>query len=343
MRKVSNIKHILIVRLSAMGDVAMLPHALRAFQEVYGSVRITVVTKELFKPFFKDLNVDFFTPLPEELDGGVRGVLHMVRRASKLKVDAVIDVHDVVRTKIFRVGLWLQGVKCSHIKKDRDEKKRYIKSHSITSLPPLKHAVVRYCDAIRALGFQFEDPIPAIKPQRPNPMGEKSGVWVGVAPFSAHEGKIYPLDKMAKTIEQLALKYDRVFIHSGGGVELEFAQKMESQYSNITALFGRIKLAEEIDLISHLDCVVTMDSLVMHLASLMATPAVSVWGATHPSLGFLGYGGDISGVVQQNDLECRPCSTYGNLECEFGDYRCMNKIDSQRVIDRVDSVILRSK
>ena len=95
MRKVSNIKHILIVRLSAMGDVAMLPHALRAFQEVYGSVKVTVVTKELFKPFFKDLNVDFFIPQSEELDGGVRGILRMVNRASLLRVDAIVDVHDV--------------------------------------------------------------------------------------------------------------------------------------------------------------------------------------------------------------------------------------------------------
>ena len=343
MRKVSNIKHILIVRLSAMGDVAMLPHALRAFQEVYGSVKVTVVTKELFKPFFKDLNVDFFIPQSEELDGGVRGILRMVNRASLLRVDAIVDVHDVVRTKIFRAALWLQGVRCSHIKKDRDEKKKYIKNHSINSLPPLKHAVVRYCDAIRALGFEFDNPTPAIKPQRPNPMGEKSGVWIGVAPFSAHEGKIYPLEKMERNIEQLSLKYDRVFIHSGGGDELEFAQKMESRHQNVTALFGRIKLAEEIDLISHLDCVVTMDSLVMHLASLMATPAVSVWGATHPSLGFLGYGFDMSGVVGLDDLECRPCSIYGNLECQFGDYRCMNNIDSQRVVDMVESVLQKSR
>ena len=63
---------------------------------------------------------------------------------------------------------------------------------------------------------------------------------------------------------------------------------MEALYPNVTALYGKIKLGDEMNLISNLDCVVSMDSLVMHLASLMATPTVSVWGATHPGLGFAG-------------------------------------------------------
>jgi len=112
---------------------------------------------------------------------------------------------------------------------------------------------------------------------------------------------------------------------------------MEREHPNVTALWGRVRFAGELDLIANLDCVVSMDSLAMHMASLVATPVVSVWGATHPALGFLGYGCPPEGVVQL-DLPCRPCSVYGQRRCKFGDYRCM-RIPPQAVLDRVEECL----
>lgn len=87
-----------------------------------------------------------------------------------------------------------------------------------------------------------------------------------------------------EAVKLLSEKYDRVFIHSGGGAEAEFAREMERTYANVTALNGILKdLGSEMDLISNLDCVVSMDSLVMHLASLVATPVVSVWAPRTPN------------------------------------------------------------
>ena len=94
----------------------------------------------------------------------------------------------------------------------------------------------------------------------------------------------------------------------------------------------------EIDLIANLDCVVSMDSLVMHLASLVATPVVSVWGATHPGLGFFGYGCDPRGIVQA-DMECRPCSVFGNKPCRYGDYRCLHAVTPAMIVERVEEIV----
>ncbi len=120
-----------------------------------------------------------------------------------------------------------------------------------------------------------------------------------LAPFSAQQGKTYPEPLARETVRLLAGRYDRVFIHSGGGAEAEFAQEMERLHPNVTALFGRVKIDGELDLIANLDCVVAMDSLVMHMASLVATPVVSVWGATHPGLGS-------SAMVATRAASCRP-------------------------------------
>ena len=330
-------KHILVVRLSAMGDVAMLPHAVRALKAAYPDVKVTIATRKLFEPFFEGLDVSFLSVEKSEYDGW-KNIRALSRKMRDLGIDAFADTHGVWRTMFVRMWLWLHGLRTARIRKGRVEKwfrVGYCNSNAV----PLKHTVVRYCDVFRRLGFEFPDPEPVKKIARPNPMGEKSGTWVGFAPFSAHQGKTYPKGLREEVVKLLSAKYDRVFIHSGGGKEAEFAHAMEVEYPNVTAVYGAIKgLGEEMNLISNMDCVVSMDSLVMHLASLVATPVVSIWGATHPELGFLGYGCNPDGVLQE-EIKCRPCSTYGNKKCKYGDYRCIYAITPQMIADKVGQML----
>ena len=333
-------QHLLVMRNSAMGDVAMLPHALRALQEAYPQLKITVATPALFRPFFSGLDVDFLDVDLKQKHHSLFGMRHLAHEARQRGVDAVADCHDVLRSKAFRLWMMLYGTPSAHIDKGHEDKKRFIRAHG-KDQKPLKHTVIRYCDVFRKLGFVFQDPQPSKKSKRPNPMGEKQGRWIGFAPFSAQTGKTYPDDLSRELVGLLAQRYARVFIHGGGGREEAFAKEMEQKYPNVTALWGKVRFQGELDLISHLDAVVSMDSLVMHMASLVATPVVSVWGATHPSLGFLGYGVDPRGVLQ-GDLACRPCSVYGGKECPLGDHRCMRQVKPQQIVDCIE-MLLKTK
>ena len=330
-------RHLLVIRTSAMGDVAMLPHALRALKGRYPDLKITVATQPQFKAFFKGLDVDF-------LDVDVRGVHHPMRKmwilASEMRrrgVDAVADVHGVLRSRIFTCAMHLHGISIARIDKGRKEKEQFIETGG-RGMAPLRHTVLRYCDVFRSLGFEFDDPAPAVRTPHPNPFGEKHGVWLGFAPFSAQPGKTYPEDLSRELVSLLVKECERLFIHSGGGAEAAFAAEMERLYPNVTALFGKVRFDGEIDLIANLDCVVSMDSLVMHLASLVATPVVSVWGATHPSLGFHGYGLSTEGILQP-DMPSRPCSVFGNRPCRYGDFRCMRGISPEAVAAKVRQLL----
>ncbi len=334
-------KHILVLRTSAMGDVAMLPHALHSLRVSYPELRITVATQPLFRPFFDGLDVEFLDVNTKAEHHSLIGMWRLARTARQMGVDCVADVHSVLRSRAFRFAMWLSGVRVAHIRKGRCEKRRYI-SRSGRGLQPLRHSVVRYCDTIRRLGFSMDDPQPPAKRVIANPFGEKRGVWVGVAPFASKKGKTLPLDLAEAVIKHLSLRYERVFVHSGGGDELRFAERMESIAPNITRLFGRVNFRDEIALISNLDCVVSMDSLVQHLASLVATPTVSIWGATAPELGFFGYGADLKGVVGL-DMECRPCSVFGAKECKFGDYRCLRTLSVDQILERVEHFVVPSE
>ena len=89
---------------------------------------------------------------------------------------------------------------------------------------------------------------------------------------------------------------------------------------------------------SHLDVMISMDSSNMHLASLTDTPVVSIWGATHPFAGFLGWRQTTDNAIQIS-LDCRPCSIFGNKPCLRGDYACMQNIAPETIVEKVKSII----
>jgi ADP-heptose:LPS heptosyltransferase len=89
---------------------------------------------------------------------------------------------------------------------------------------------------------------------------------------------------------------------------------------------------------SHLDLMLSMDSANMHLASLTGVPVISIWGATHPYAGFMGYGQNPDNAIQTS-LPCRPCSIYGNKPCMSKDYACLNDIRPETVLEKIQLTI----
>ena len=110
-------------------------------------------------------------------------------------------------------------------------------------------------------------------------------------------------------------------------------RRWSATYPNVRFTPGR-SLSEEIQAMAKLRVMLTMDSANMHLASLAGTRVVSIWGATHPFAGFLGYGQSESDCIQAN-LPCRPCSVFGNRKCQFGNYPCMQAITPQEILQKL--------
>jgi ADP-heptose:LPS heptosyltransferase len=131
------------------------------------------------------------------------------------------------------------------------------------------------------------------------------------------------------------LQQSRLFLFGGGKEEKMLLDEWAGKYAkctNASSLLGGLQ--QELVLMSQLDCMVSMDSANMHLASLVAVPVVSVWGATHPYAGFMGWQQKEENAVQV-DLPCRPCSIYGERECRFHDYRCLTRIKPEAIVKRV--------
>lgn len=347
---------ILVIRSSAMGDVAMTAPVLAEVAWRYPQTEIVLLTKAFYAPFFE--GIDRLTIHNINIDRGQvhRGFLGLLRlygelRRTHRKVEAVIDLQDKIYSKLLRKFYAVRGIRTTHIDKGRAGKR------ALTARPEsgkkvmrqLRTSVERYADAFRAAGFELP-PIgtdrAAYRQRRPLPTGleivrSEGERWIGLAPFAQHRGKVYPLDRMREVARLLLEQSDRsvrLFVFGGGREERrlaeELAREVDPAGERCLSVVGRFSLREELDLIANLDLMVSMDSSAMHMASLVGVPVVSVWGATHPYAGFLGLGQAEADAVGL-DLACRPCSVYGHKACWRGDYACLNDLPPQRICDRV--------
>lgn len=326
-------KHILVIRTSALGDVAMTVPVLKQLLQQYPSLQLTVLTSPAFAPLFEPLERTTIHAL--EKRGKHKGLLGIYRLFRELKAqhkfDAVADLHNVLRSILLRSLFKLAGVRTAKIDKGRKEKKDLTSKHN-KKLVQLKTSFQRYTDVFTAIDLPFVlDTQQSVFPQRT--LSDKAATLfqpgkkkIGIAPFAKHEEKMYPIEKTLVMMGSLLSDpNNQVFLLGGGRDEIMMLTEWGKQFPGVVSLAGKFSFKEELAIISHLDILISMDSANMHLASLFGVPVVSVWGATHPYAGFYGWGQKKENAVQI-DLYCRPCSVFGNKPCYRGDHACMKQL-----------------
>ena len=331
---------IIVLRFSAMGDVAMVASVLKEFSQQNPSVEIILVSREAFKPFFDGIeNLTFHAIQPETIHKGISGLYKLYKELRKYKPTAIADLHDNLRSRAIATFFRLTGIKIKRIDKGRAEKKALTRSVN-KIFQPLRQTVERYADVFRELGFEVNlSHKLKKKPKKLQIKAEylfkdKTKKKLGISPFAQHIYKVYPLEKMEVVIAGLSASGYEIFIFGGGITEQTTAEQWAKIYPNTHNLIGNFNLTEELAIISNLDLMLSMDSSGMHMASLVGVPVVSVWGPTHPYAGFLGYGQLESDCIQI-DHPNRPNSIYGNKPCMCGVESCMDLINPETILNKI--------
>lgn len=330
-------KKLLVIRFSALGDIAMTVPIVHDLAVQYPDLEITMLSREMARPLFERMpsNVHFIAADLKGRHKGLFGLCRLWRDAHLSDFDYIADFHGVLRT------WWLRAEGCLHCKRiakiDKGRKgKKALTRQKNKVFVQQAISFERYAKVLKQLGFsikpQFEKLDYSSFCERQKPANE---TWIGIAPFAKHEAKVYPMDKMEQVIKAL---YERenttVFIFGGGKEENEEIDRLCALYNNVQAAKSQQGLKGELALMGQLDVMLSMDSANMHLASLVGTRVVSIWGGTHPYAGFLGWNQKLEDCIQL-DLPCRPCSVYGNKSCLRGDYACMNGITPEQVVDKL--------
>lgn len=323
------------MRFSALGDIAMTVPVLASLCQQYPDIEVTMLTSKLGEKIYKAvLNLPNLTVRGIDVKKDYKGIGGLNRLYHELKqedYDAVADLHDVLRTKWLNLRFALHRTPKASINKGRADKKALV-AHK--SSEQLKSSIERYREVFAELGLPVKldfDPKPLA-----SEISLAERINIGIAPFAQHAGKIYPKEQMLQVIEGLldARQDLHIYLFGGPDEQSELDQWAAIHPERISNTAGRQFLGDDLRMMSKLDCMISMDSANMHLASLVGCRTVSIWGATDIKAGFYGYRQQLQDMVSTN-MECRPCSIYGNKPCKFGDFRCMKQIEPDTIVQRV--------
>ena len=341
-------KHVLIIRLSAMGDVAMTVPVIRALLQQHSDIKVTVVSRPFFKPFFDGMDrVDFFDVDLKKRHKGFFGIYRLYQDLKKLKIDYVADFHNVLRSKILRTFFKSNGTKTAFTDKGRKEKKELTRLEKKV-LKPIKSMINRHADTLAQLGFKVDlskinFPEKSVLPDEILTItNEKSDDnWIGIAPFAQYQTKVYPLDLMKETIKLLAENpKNKLFLFGGGEEEILKLNTLQQNFSNVTVIAGKLKFTQELSLIQHLNLMLSMDSGNGHTAAMYGVSVVTLWGQTHPYAGFVPFNQPLENslIPDLDKYPFLPTSVYGNKIIEgYGD--AMRSIQPQQIVNKINELL----
>lgn len=339
---------LLVVRFSAIGDVAMTVPALWSIAYDHQCTKVTFVSQGFARDIVEQIpGVIFCEADLKNRHKGFGGMFRLYRDLKKLgRYEVVVDLHGVIRSRILCFYFRLfDGIGNVCIDKGRNSKRKLVRQEN-KIFEQLPTTFERYANTFAKIGLKITNRFDYFFNNAPlsekvlSLTGKKEQIWIGIAPYAKHKGKIYPINLMEKVVEKLSNdgRY-KIFLFGSGGLEKRQMEEWEAKYKNVRSLARRFTLLDELKVISNLDTLICMDSANMHFASLVNTPVISIWGATHRYAGFYGWRQNPQNAVQV-DLPCRPCSVYGNKPCYRDDYACLNRITPDMIIEKISKLII---
>ena len=326
----------LIIRLATIGNVAMTVPVIASASRLYPDDHFIIAgKKDLASMFVSMPNVEYYE-VDNHLDW--HGVYEL-RKNLKGKVDVVIDLQNVRRTRVLDWLMRLSGKRVARVHYGR------IRKHLITvwgiGHKQLRSEFDRYRAAFRRAGLETDTAFTELPVNKnaakeiKKAYGQKEGRWIGLAPFAKSKSNMLPYRVTKDIIEKLSKDENtHIFLFGAGVIESEMLRQWASVFPRTTSVAGLLNLAQELELMRMLDVMICMDSANQHLSSLVGLRAISVWCATHPMIGFMGWKQDPKDIIQRNDLACRPCACHGTNHCRYGNYAC-REIEAETIIQRI--------
>lgn len=333
----------MVIRLSAIGDVAMVVPHLYAMCLANKDCEFTFLTQ----PFLSSLLIN----APDNLEvlafdkrnnKGFWSLLGFANRIRNEKFDTIIDLHDVLRTKVIRLwSSFASKTKVYKIDKHRGLRKKMLSGNKDILLPRM---IDIYMNAISKADINDIGEVKPINICDYNFSEEIKKYTeiphkIGIAPFASKRSKEVDLKIFDKIIDHISQNTSYKVLLFCSKDELTRAEHIIDKYKNcVIPVRGQLGLSKELVIMSGLSCMVSMDSANMHLASMVGTPVVSLWAGTSTRCGFLGIGQKETDTVS-SPICCSPCSIFGTDKCRLSSFECTKNIDIDKIIDRINFYI----
>lgn len=327
-------KKVLVIRLSALGDVAMTLPVIYSVCRNHTDTDFFLLTRPFFAKLFIN-RPDNLHIIEADFKGkhhGISGLARLISELGTYKFSAVADLHNILRSWVIDIWMKIHGKKVVMVDKKR--------IHRIGNLlrEPQPNFIDRYANVFAKLGYPINLDFKSIfadnPAEAPFPVQHPA---VGIAPFARYDNKTYPIDQMQRVVQMLTEQGYNVYLFGARDKEAEVLEKWSATYPHCHSVAGKTDITGELALMSHLDVMVAMDSANHHLASLTGTPVVSIWGSTAPQCGFHAYGQPATNAVLAH-LDCQPCTVAGSKKCPKGTLACMREIPPEVIVNKIKDI-----
>jgi ADP-heptose:LPS heptosyltransferase len=308
----------LILRFSSIGDIVLTTPVVRCLKQQFPDAEVHYATKKFYKSLLEN------NPYIDKILVLENGLNELVKSLQSERYDYIIDLHNNLRTTIIKLRL---GVKSFSFDKLNLQKWLLVKFKK--NLMPNVHIVDRYMKTVESLGVKNDNKgldyfIPE-KDEMPLdwlPENFRNGYAV-YAIGGQHETKKLPLNKMIELCQTIQLP----LVLIGGKEDVVISEQLIINSKNILIFdtCGKCNLNQSASIIQNAKIVYTHDTGMMHVAAALKKKVVSIWGNTVPEFGMYPYQTDFE-VIENKDLNCRPCSKIGYKKCPLGHFKCMNDL-----------------
>ena len=325
--------------MSAFGDVAMTVPVISILRSTHPEIKITLLTTKFFSTLYNqipEINFLYFEPKHKTL----QGLFGLSRKINKINPDFIIDLHDVLRTKILRLFLINKFGHTVVVNKGRKEKKLLIRG---IKSEPLKLMHRRYAETFESLNIKINiddfSYYKKIKITNHNYAFSSNDKLIGIAPFARHQCKEYSINNIINFIDSLDKSW-QILIFGAPGNEEQKIIKLCNNKSNRHVISSNYNLEQQMAIMSNLDVMISMDSANGHIASLFGINVITIWGATHPNSGYgpLNQPKENSIVPDLNKYPDLPVTIYGS-DCPSDYVEAINTIKCERILERLNKII----
>jgi ADP-heptose:LPS heptosyltransferase len=254
------------------------------------------------------------------------------------RYDYVIDLHNNQRTWLMKLLLGVQSFSFSKI----NFEKWLMVNFKINRLPSL-HIVDRYFDTVKNIEVVNDGKGLDFFIHTANHTFSIAEPYIAWAIGAKQKTKQFPVSKIVEVLNDARFPNIKVVL-LGGKEDIERTQQIISvtKPESVTSLVGICNLQESASVIQHAALVITNDTGLMHIAAALQKPIVSIWGNTIPAFGMSPYYGTSavgSGILQVENLHCRPCSKLGFNACPQKHFNCMEHIATEDTLQQIRQLL----
>ncbi|MFA7288977.1 MAG: glycosyltransferase family 9 protein [Melioribacteraceae bacterium] len=315
----SNVKKILIIRFSALGDILLTTPIIRSIKNKYPDSEIDFLMKKEYSDALK------FNPC-------INNLLFLDSYDTKTNFDIIIDLqNNLLSSKIVSKKKSGNGTTKVYSFRKPQLKKFMLVNFKINLYKEILQIPEMYSASIPDLSLD-EKGLDLYLGDF-GYMDLQKGNYIGLCPGSRHFTKRYPINYFAELGNLFSAKGFNIILF-GGESDKMICRELENKIP------GSLNLCNDNDLlltgryINECKFVITNDSGLMHVASAMQKPVVALFGSSVKEFGFAPYKNK-NLLLENNSLSCRPCSHYGREECPKKHFNCMMKLMPSLVYKKI--------